>query len=1029
MFTKRFFQVLFLAGISGLSFGITVPSLKTMAKVPTESKTTKNGFLSSKKNTNELPKQVLECTGGGNESFTNLGANQTAYISRTWIGDNGVEWSATESRNDQTLNGKAITLRSQGKLTNAVAVAGGIGVLNFNYKRVFTGNSTLRIFVNGVQKDSIAVSSETPTSASILVNLEGNVNLEFRNSGNRVVIDDVSWDCYGTSTTAPQLQLTDAANNNVDCGTFAINFGASAVGIQKDSVFSIRNTGTANLAINSLSLSGSNVGEFTILSPPAGPFTIAPQDSTAVTVRYNNTTAGNKTAVLTINRSDVAEQCTVNLLGTGLLQCVAPASTATIVISDVNPLFANIAVSNVVAGGYLAVLSASSTLGATPSNTSLYEVGDDFGSGIIVYNGADANFSISVLDFGSTPYVHIFPYNAGDCFDGPVYAGAASQTFTIPCSAGYETFSNIETTTSNSYLTRNWTGNYASWQATDARTDQTLTGKGIALRSGTLKNTTPIAEIGTITFNYKRVFIGDSTLKLFVNGDQYGADITVSSETPQVFTQEIQLSSDAVIELVNSGGRVIIDNLSWTCYEAPNTPKIQLADSNGAQRACGNFTLDFGNIAEGINRASTFNITNVGGQNLVISNITSNNPAFTITGTPSVILPSESAEISVTLNTAGLTVGSLTGIINITSNDTSCSLNLVANVALPCTTPVSGTVTASNVTYFSADVAVTGAADGYIAVVSFSPLVAVPNQEDFPYNIGDFIGDGTVAYIGTDNEFTISSLDPATPYYLTVFAYNNSEDCAGPAFAEAATTTFTTIEVFCGGNETFSNIGASQSNYITRSWTGDNLVSWTATDARTDQALTGKAITLRAGSLTNTSFPSSEGIADLSFNYKRVFTGNSTLKVFVNDIQYGGDITVSSETAAAFSTAVNVTGPVTIRIENSGNRVVIDDLVWSCKPTSLKQALKENKSNAKNATEVLEAIKLYPNPNKGQFRIQFNDTETNADVIVYDMTGKKVFGKKVADNETIDLGSVQKGIYLVSITSGNSVSNKKIVVE
>lgn len=1027
MFKKRFFQVLFLAGISGLSFGITIPSLKTTAKAPTENRISKEGFLSSKKFTNALPKQVLECTGGGSESFTNLGTNQTAYISRTWIGDNGVEWSATESRNDQTLNGKAITLRSQGKLTNNAAVAGGIGVLNFNYKRVFTGNSTLRVFVNGVQKDSITVSSETPTSASILVNLSGNVNLEFRNSGNRVVIDDVSWDCYGTSTTAPQLQLTDANSNNVDCGTFAVNFGAAAVGIQKDSIFSIANTGTANLVINSLSLSGANAGDFTIVSPSAGPFTVAPQNATPVTVRFNNTSAGNKNAVLTINRSDVSEQCTVNLLGTGLLQCLAPTGTAVVGISNVNPLFANVAVSNVAAGGYLAVLSTSSTLGATPGNGTLYEVGDDFGTGTIVYNGADANFSISVLDFGTAPYVHIFPYNAGDCFNGPVYAGATSQTFTVPCSAGYETFANIETITSNSYLTRNWIGDYASWQATDARTDQTLTGKGIALRSGTLKNTTPIAQIGTITFNYKRVFIGDSTLKLFVNGDQYGADIPVSSETPQVFTQEIQLSSNAVIELVNSGERVIIDNLAWTCYQAPTTPKIQLADNTGAQRACGNFTVDFGNIAAGVNRTRTFNITNVGGQNLLISSIVPDNAAFTITSPiPSVIAPNGSAEITVQLNSTGLAVGALDANINIASNDVSCSLNLVGNVALPCETPVAGTVSVSNTTYFSTDVTTTGTANGYIAVVTPTPFIGTLSP-DSSYTIGSLIADGFIGYVGTSNTFTIAtSLDQNTTYYLNVFAYNNSEDCAGPAFASPATTIFTTLQTLCGGAETFTNIGAPQTNYITRSWTGDNQVTWTATDARTDQTITGKAITLRAGSLTNTNFPSSQGITNLSFSYKRVFTGNSTLKVYVNDIQYGADITVSSETPATFTTSVNITGDVTIRIENSGNRVVIDDLVWTCNPSTAKPALK---GKAITSSEVLGEVKLYPNPNKGQFQIQLASSETTADVVVFDLTGKKVYGKKVADNETIDLGNVQKGMYLVSITSGNSVSTKKVIVE
>lgn len=1026
MFTKRFFKVLFLTGITGLSFGMVLPSLNTTAKAPTENKTSYESVLSSKKNVKKIANQVLECAGGGNESFSNLGTNQTTYISRTWTGDNGVDWSATESRNDQTLNGKAITLRSQGKLTNTAAVAGGVGTLNFNFKRVFTGNSTLRVFVNGVQKDSITVSSETPALRSILINVSGNLNLEFRNSGNRVVIDDVSWDCYGTDATAPQLQLVDADNKNVDCGTFAVNFGSQAVGIQKDSVFSIRNTGTANLAINSLNLSGANASDFTIVSPLSGTFTIVPQDSTAVTVRFNNASAGVKNAVLTIN-SGASEECTVALSGTGLLECVAPVGTSAIAISNVNPLFANVAVSNVVAGGYLAVLSELSTLGALPDNATSYENGDEIGSGMVVYSGADANFAVSVLDYGTTPYLHIFPYNVGDCFGGPIYAGATSQSLTVPCTAGYETFANVESTTSNSYLTRNWTGDFTSWQATDARTDQTQTGKAIALRSGTLKNTTPISGIGSITFNYKRVFTGDSTLKLLVNGDQYGNDINVTSETAKTFTQEIQVSADAVIELVNSGNRVVIDNLSWTCYQAPATPKIQLADATGAQRACGNFTLDFGNIAEGINRTRTFYITNIGGQNLTISAITPDNAAFTIiSAIPSVIAPNDAAEVTVQLNSTGLAVGALDANIAIASNDVSCSLNLNANVALPCETPVAGTVAVSNETYFSADVAMTGTADGYIAVVTPTPFTGTLSQ-DFPYSIGGFIADGFIGYVGTDSEFVISSIpNPNATYYLSVFAYNNNEDCAGPAYATAVTTTFQTLPVFCGGAETFTNTGAPQSNYSTRSWTGDNQVTWTATDARNDQTLTGKAIALRTGTLTNTSFPSTEGITNLSFNYKRVFTGNSTLKVFVNDIQYGGDIPVSLETASPFSVAVNITGPVTIRIENSGNRVVIDDLVWECNTSVAKSALK---AKIASTSEVVGAVKLYPNPNNGQFQIQLGNSETTADVVVYDLTGKKVFGKNVADNEAIDLGNVQKGMYLVSITSGSTVSTKKIVVK
>lgn len=53
----------------------------------------------------------------------------------------------------------------------------------------------------------------------------------------------------------------------------------------------------------------------------------------------------------------------------------------------------------------------------------------------------------------------------------------------------------------------------------------------------------------------------------------------------------------------------------------------------------------------------------------------------------------------------------------------------------------------------------------------------------------------------------------------------------------------------CESGETFTNIGSSQTNYTLRTWNGDNGISWSATDARTDQNLNGRAITLRSGIL------------------------------------------------------------------------------------------------------------------------------------------------------------------------------------
>lgn len=142
------------------------------------------------------------------------------------------------------------------------------------------------------------------------------------------------------------------------------------------------------------------------------------------------------------------------------------------------------------------------------------------------------------------------------------------------------------------------------------------------------------------------------------------------------------------------------------------------------------------------------------------------------------------------------------------------------------------------------------------------------------------------------------------------------------------------VMMWAQGTETFTNIPSSNSSYQNRTWTGNNGISWSATDARTDQEINGRAICMRTGTLQNTSVISG-GVGTLSFKYQRVFSGNSRLKVFVNDVQYGNDIIVSSTATSTFTTTVNVTGNVVIKLQNSpesgstGRRVIIDDLTWT----------------------------------------------------------------------------------------------------
>jgi hypothetical protein len=135
---------------------------------------------------------------------------------------------------------------------------------------------------------------------------------------------------------------------------------------------------------------------------------------------------------------------------------------------------------------------------------------------------------------------------------------------------GSENFSNIPTGSSTSYSGRSWTGtNNVIWTAANARTDQNLNGKAICT-SGNGSVTSPqySGGMGTLTFNYVRGFTSGSarTIKVFVNNNQIGSDITVStsSDTAQSFSALVNVSGNVTLELRTSGAQIIIDDISWT---------------------------------------------------------------------------------------------------------------------------------------------------------------------------------------------------------------------------------------------------------------------------------------------------------------------------------------------------------------------------------------------------------------------------------------------------------------------------------
>lgn len=191
---------------------------------------------------------------------------------------------------------------------------------------------------------------------------------------------------------------------------------------------------------------------------------------------------------------------------------------------------------------------------------------------------------------------------------------------------GAETFENMPAN-SGSYSNLTWTGDDGiEWNAIKSRTDQTLNGRAVAIALlrdnvvGTMTSSTFANGMGSLTASTMRVFSGGSgNLNVLINGNVVG---TLPYDTEQQTTtiSNINVAGNITIEISRAGSetdRVIIDDLTWTCYstlstkdEAFNSFKMYPNPVNGNK------------IYFNVTQDATINIYNVLGKLISISEVT-----------------------------------------------------------------------------------------------------------------------------------------------------------------------------------------------------------------------------------------------------------------------------------------------------------------------------------------------------------------------------------------------------------------------
>lgn len=273
--------------------------------------------------------------------------------------------------------------------------------------------SDLTVFTNNLNPSAFVNYTVTPNSASRYLRwyFSGKV------SGHNVALDEIN--IAPAPITSQEINVKQGSNTILSGGNSAL-FN-SPVGTATNINFTIENLGSATpLNITSFVLSGAAASDYSVTAPVA-PTIVGAASSTALTISFNPSAAGTRSAVLTINNDDANEGTyVINLNGIGGNLASEPATQASgLNFSNIKSYraFASFTASTDSPNGYLILKKqTSSAITDVPVDGVSYKTGDAIGGSKVIFSGAATSFGLSNVYAGLSYQVAIFAYNGSGSF-------------------------------------------------------------------------------------------------------------------------------------------------------------------------------------------------------------------------------------------------------------------------------------------------------------------------------------------------------------------------------------------------------------------------------------------------------------------------------------------------------------------------------------------------------------------------------------------------------------------------------------
>lgn len=195
------------------------------------------------------------------------------------------------------LAGKTITMIAAGH-SHSLALAG-------NGQLFAWGNNAA-----GQLGDGTSFTRPSPVAVDLSGDLSGKTITAVVSGGDHTLV-------LAAAPQAPDIAVSQPANNLLIDGANVVDFGGAPAGTTTSRTFTVRNAGSSELSGFTIATTGPHASEFVIVGPPV--ITLAPNTSTAFTMYFTATGPGTRNAEIHIASNDPDEHpFDITLVGTGL---------------------------------------------------------------------------------------------------------------------------------------------------------------------------------------------------------------------------------------------------------------------------------------------------------------------------------------------------------------------------------------------------------------------------------------------------------------------------------------------------------------------------------------------------------------------------------------------------------------------------------------------------------------------------------------------------------------------------------------